>query len=64
MFWDNSTGAPTVSQERAKTRVGVVTFDMQAYVLATLDQLNSNADLIRLLNEINQTASITVNGSK
>lgn len=63
-IWDDNAGGPIVNQEMTKTRVGVVTFDMQAHVVATLDQLNSNGELINVLNGINQTTSTMVDGSK
>lgn len=62
-IWQNI-GGPIVSQERAKTRVGIITFDGQARIIATLDQIRSNADLIEVLNKITPTNSSTVNGEK
>uniref|UniRef100_A0A914VHT8 C-type LECtin n=1 Tax=Plectus sambesii TaxID=2011161 RepID=A0A914VHT8_9BILA len=61
-IWQPGSGGPTVGQGQKQTRVAVVTFDTQAYVVANLNQFNSNADLISKLQAVRQTSAHTVDG--
>ena len=63
-IWAPGSGGPIVSQATARTRVGIVTFDMNANIIAALDKINSNVELIIALRGLNQTTSTTVDGSK
>lgn len=63
-IWKPDARGPTVGQETAKTRVGVVTFADEARIVASLNQLNSNADLINTLSGLNQTTSSSFDGAK
>uniref|UniRef100_A0A914VI28 Uncharacterized protein n=1 Tax=Plectus sambesii TaxID=2011161 RepID=A0A914VI28_9BILA len=62
-IWQPGSGGPTVGQGQVQTRVAVVTFDTQARVVANLNQLNSNAELISTLKAVGQTSAQTVDGS-
>uniref|UniRef100_A0A914VC95 C-type lectin domain-containing protein n=1 Tax=Plectus sambesii TaxID=2011161 RepID=A0A914VC95_9BILA len=56
-------GGPIVGQGQKQTRVAVVAFDIQANVVANLNQFHSNADLISTLKTVRQTSAQTVDGS-
>ncbi len=61
-IWTSDSGGATVGQATARTRVAVVTFDRTATVVAELDKIRSNDELITILNSIKQTDVPGVDG--
>lgn len=63
-IWQGGQGLPSVGQELGKTRVGVISASSTPRVVARLDTLHSNADLVNAIGGIIQTRSPTVDGKR